>query len=297
MSKNLQHYLQKERFILNKMSNSSALFVKTLKQFQEKNLNIFLSNKVELLYDYNKDYLTNPLKIKSFNIQCNYLTNSINACFKIDQNKKNIIRVNMDYKSESDRKVYDILRIDIKKIMNKKEIIFQVIKDFEFFLLKRIKLNKKIKKYQKLIILKKQEKTYLNFNNIFKKFEFINIHKHVDTYYENTDETKEYKSINYMEEEYRAEDVFLKEKIIKIFNYKKENEYYVFEGKLISKKQATKFLSNSLIYKNKSMTNIYDLPFTISLINTNCNNYYSCPYNTLSKFLLKQLLIKNINSF
>jgi hypothetical protein len=293
MSKSLQYYMQKETDIRLSGNIEFHLMDKIIEKFKKKHIQEGVE--ATLLFSYS------DTNIYSFYIKYKTLLNNIEASFTIDKKKKNVIRVNIKDKNKElplnneerieIKYIYDYFRHDIKKILRQKEVIFKIIDDFQLYLNKERKLNRHLEKYNKLISFKRQENNISNFNKIFKKEKVSNIHNYIDKYYQNTDETKIYKTINFMSVIYGTfEFIFIPEEI-KIFNYKKENEYYVYNSKLITKSQLLKILDKYLMYKNKIIKNLDDIPFDEGESNR------ACKYELVSAFVNKILLAKNIKGF
>jgi hypothetical protein len=297
MSKSLEYYTQKRQDILQIKKDADLLLEQYLEKFKKNHISEELRESTSTLQEYKDRYDFTGQTINSFQLYYRNKTIYLVADFRIDQNKKNVVRVQVQNILERSDKNSTMFFENIKHIMRKKEIIFEIIKKFEDYILFSKKIYKQLNKYSKLIFVKRQEKMYLNFNKVFKKARKLDIDKRLNKYYKteitNSGKNEKYKEINFIQEEYYQKHIYFITRNIKIFNYKKNNEFYVLDKKIISKERANNIISKSLIYKDKALKILKDIPFD------NENEYYDneCSYIVLSKFLNLELMIKNIKEF
>jgi hypothetical protein len=297
MSKNLEHYNKKRQEIISVSDSKYDLMTKTISSFKELHISEDIREETNLSFDYNENHrdYNAVLEITALKIDYRTKVNDIIISFKIDENKKNVIRININERYSNSDSNYSTFIENIKCIIAKKEVVFKILQDFVIYMSIDGKLHKKQKKYEKLIFIKRKEDIYIKFNKIFNKEKNININSYIEKYYKNemTLQNKSHKEIFFLKKEFLQKSILFKLVSIKIINYMQPNELYVLDKKIISKEKLISILSDCLIYKGNVIKDINDIPFHIN--NGYKNDEYSYPI--LSKFLNEALIEKNIKHF
>jgi hypothetical protein len=297
---NADYYSEKFKNINKRIHKEEYYFFnKVLEKFKIEYINKNLIENTSLLFDYN--FELKILKINSFSINYKDKDFLFKTVFFIDKNKNNNIKFNIKYNIKNIN--FDKLKCkqhckDTKNIIKNKKIIFNIINDFKIYIEKYKKLSEKLIKYNQIFFIKKEENLYLNFNKIFKKEKNIDIYEYLNKYYKNelvSEKNIKYKIINCINETYKEKFLFFHMETIKIFNYRKNNEFFVLNKKIISKKQFIKILSNSLIYKSLALKEYNQIPFKNSNLHYHNHNQYE--YTVISEFINKSLMKLNIHNF
>jgi hypothetical protein len=289
--KDLNHYIKQEQELIHKIRLLNSQLVKISMNLQIEHTSSDFP--VEISF-YDCIRTSNVAKLSYQKTPSN-----IEAIFSIDKN--NITRVNINdknrnkyqtgkYKKESEL-CYSYFIKDIKNLINKKNLLLEIRDDIQD-INKKIDINmKKIAVYQKLIKIKKQQKIINQFYFIFKKNNVQDLHCFIDTNYKSNIIHDSYNIIPFVLLTIKERCIIFTDSNVKIFNYKKNNEYYVYKSKLIKKDKLLHILSQTIQYKNNLIKITKDMPFNKKYPNIIWD------YNIIEEFIKEENIVNKINKF
>jgi hypothetical protein len=268
----------------------------------------------KLIIDFKKKHCNDSIeaviffsyyKCTVFSIHIEYQEepNLLSAIFTIDKNKKDVIRTRIkdkkrcqNYTTEIDKKSSDVIYSyfinDIKKIIRQKKVIFEFFEKFQKFIIRLERTKRHLKNYKEISYLKKNHSILSDFHTIFKKENVLDLYKFIDENYKEKEKNKyKYKLIPISIFEVGEKELMFCNNEIKIFNYKKNNEYYIYNSKLITKKTMLSILSTTIKYNNNIVKSSKELPFKKNTSKVYFN------FKIISEFINPKIIKKKINDF